>query len=141
MITRCAAPARRRAEQPESNNVKEEGPRVQGLSGGTPMSTMTMSTTKRPFAAWTISAAAAALALAPVLLASPASADSAAPARSAHHARMHHARGHVMNSYAAYGAEPGFVEPEWDAPYGDSVYGYNCGIGLMGSPLACEPGD
>ena len=95
-----------------------------------------MSMTRHQFPIWKIAAAAAALAVAPALLASPAAADSDAPVKSGYHTRIHHVRAHMRHSYVpAYGAEPALIEPGWDA------YGYNCGIGLYGTPLACEPGD
>lgn len=103
-----------------------------------------MSTTKHSTAVWKLSAIAASLALASALTALPAAAQGSDAARTGHHARMHHAHIRVMDSYAAYGAEPDYVGPGWDAPYyGQSygVYGYNCGIGLYNTPLACAPGD
>jgi hypothetical protein len=105
------------------------------------MSTTNMTRHRLP--TWKIAAATAALALAPALLASPAAADSDAPVRSGY-THIRHLHAHVRHGYAqVYGAEPAFIEPGWDAPYGYgySVYGYNCGIGLYGTPLACEPGD
>jgi len=109
------------------------------------MNTKSISKTRHQFPSWKI-AAVAALALVPALPASPAA---AAPTRSGYHARIHHAGAPFRHSYArAYAAAPAYVEPGWDAPfvdapygYGGSVYGYNCGIGLSGTPLACEPGD
>lgn len=89
---------------------------------------------------WKIAAAAAALALAPAVLASPAAAatDTQSPGayHAAHHARAHVARTHIRHSYARYAPRP--VEDEWD---GYAHQPYHCGLGLYNTPLPCEPGD
>ena len=106
------------------------------LSGDTPMTT-----TFHKLSIWKIAAAAAALAFAPAVLASPAAADTDAQATSAHHARAthHHARAHVRHSYARVYAPAPWTVDEWGADF--RSHPYHCGIGLYNTPLACEPGD
>lgn len=80
-------------------------------------------------------AAVAALLLAPAMLASPAAADTGTQAKPAHHA-THHTRAHVRSSYASVHSDPPFTIGD-EAGYAGQ--GYHCGLGLMNTPLPCEP--